>query len=969
MLGGGAYMLKKGSEWRKWDLHVHTPASILRSEFGNDWDKYVKVLFTQAILLDVKAIGITDYYLPEGYKILRNAYLDNPAKLSSLFSEEEIDAIKKIYIFPNIEFRLDQIIIGKQTELSWNRKLGYHILLSDKISIQDIESDFISQIRFDFASGTGGTTETRPLTKSNLEELGRRLRKEHSDFEKYSDLYVGTMCAHINLDDTVTILNRNTKFKDKFLLALPADEDLSQVNWSSQGHNLRKIQLQKAHLIFSSNPGTIKYLLSKGFEAEFGSKKGCIWGSDAHKESELFTPQLNRLTWIKADLSFDGLRQVVYDPESRVKIQETNPQKKSKYQLIDKVRFLDTRSSPEFSSEWIPLNPDLNTIIGGKSSGKSLLLQHIAKATNFTEVVEKSKICSAPLYENFEESANFDFEVIWENGDITTLKNKDSSKPITYVPQLYINSLAEKEGRNHLNLLVQDILCQEESFKNFIENESLEISEINQSISNNITTLFVIRDSLANVTREIEKIGSKTAILEELEALKLIESSLREQSGFTAQEEEEYTSLGKRLDAIKNRKNKIENLNQYGLHIVSSTQSKSKNLISNLRRQIAAELQLPKGSTFVDDMLGRLENELESSISNFTKYATSKISKIPDLVSKLSMTQTALEGEIGPYLSKVVNQAQLIETSEKIKSEEGKVQQINEKEARIKSIEEQETEVSTLIKEDYSKLLTAYGNICSELEKPKYQIADDISMAARIAFDADKFDEFTNSFDRRGNLLDLLGKIGNKDGTYTFIHGTHSENVGHIFDRLAIKSNLPTIRKGISEEEITRRLLTDCFSVNYTISYKGDEVIHMSPGKRGLVLLNLVLHLSNATHPILIDQPEDNLDNRTIYEQLNNFIRSRKDSRQIIMVTHNANLVVSSDAECIIVANQAGQNPKHENQKFRFEYCSGGLENSFIDNEASGVLNQKGIREHVCEILEGGVAAFKERELKYGLKH
>lgn len=87
------------------------------------------------------------------------------------------------------------------------------------------------------------------------------------------------------------------------------------------------------------------------------------------------------------------------------------------------------------------------------------------------------------------------------------------------------------------------------------------------------------------------------------------------------------------------------------------------------------------------------------------------------------------------------------------------------------------------------------------------------------------------------------------------------------------------------------------------------------------------------------------------------------------MVTHNANLVVSSDAECIIVANQAGQNPKHENQKFRFEYCSGGLEDSFINSEASGVLNQKGIREHVCEILEGGVTAFKERELKYGLKH
>lgn len=124
-------------------------------------------------------------------------------------------------------------------------------------------------------------------------------------------------------------------------------------------------------------------------------------------------------------------------------------------------------------------------------------------------------------------------------------------------------------------------------------------------------------------------------------------------------------------------------------------------------------------------------------------------------MNRLSLIQIELEGKISPYLSKIVNQVQLTETSEKIKSEEEKIRQINEKEARIRSIEEQESEVSAIIKEDYSKLLSSYKNICSELEKPKYQIADDISMAARIAFDSDKFDEFTNSFDRRGSLLDF----------------------------------------------------------------------------------------------------------------------------------------------------------------------------------------------------------------------
>ena len=111
----------------------------------------------------------------------------------------------------------------------------------------------------------------------------------------------------------------------------------------------------------------------------------------------------------------------------------------------------------------------------------------------------------------------------------------------------------------------------------------------------------------------------------------------------------------------------------------------------------------------------------------------------------------------------------------------------------------------------------------------------------------------------------------------------------------------------------------------------------------------------------------DNLDNRTIYSQLNDFVRLRKADRQIIMVTHNANLVVGTDAECVIVSNQSGQRSGIENSEFRFEYYTGSLECSFTSQDDSGRLHTRGIREHVCEILEGGIQAFKERERKYGL--
>ena len=71
----------------------------------------------------------------------------------------------------------------------------------------------------------------------------------------------------------------------------------------------------------------------------------------------------------------------------------------------------------------------------------------------------------------------------------------------------------------------------------------------------------------------------------------------------------------------------------------------------------------------------------------------------------------------------------------------------------------------------------------------------------------------------------------------------------------------------------------------------------------------------------------------------------------------------------VIVANQDGQNAGQDNLKYKFEYCSGAIENSFDTPGECGLLNQKGIRQHICEILEGGVVAFKEREMKYGLRH
>ena len=112
------------------------------------------------------------------------------------------------------------------------------------------------------------------------------------------------------------------------------------------------------------------------------------------------------------------------------------------------------------------------------------------------------------------------------------------------------------------------------------------------------------------------------------------------------------------------------------------------------------------------------------------------------------------------------------------------------------------------------------------------------------------------------------------------------------------------------------------------------------------MLLLLYLALDTAdTRPLIIDQPEENLDPKSIHDELVELFVAAKLQRQVIMVTHNANLVVNTDADQIIVAN-AGPHPRGRLPPIA--YMAGGLE-------------ELEIRTSVCNILEGGDDAFRER--------
>ena len=149
------------------------------------------------------------------------------------------------------------------------------------------------------------------------------------------------------------------------------------------------------------------------------------------------------------------------------------------------------------------------------------------------------------------------------------------------------------------------------------------------------------------------------------------------------------------------------------------------------------------------------------------------------------------------------------------------------------------------------------------------------------------------------------------------------------------------------ERQVSRWLYSVAhIEVLYSLEYDGLDVTRLSPGTRGIVLLLLYLAVDQAeTDPLIIDQPEENLDPESVYSELVALFRSASQRRQIIMVTHNANLVVNTDVDQVIVARRGRL---EEGRLPELHYLAGGLEDPTV-------------RTNVCDVLEGGEEAFRQR--------
>lgn len=932
----------KGSEWRKWDLHVHTPESELNNGFGTNWDEYVKQLFSRALANDIAAIGITDYFTVEGYKKLKTNYLNDEAKLTEFgFSEEEINKIHQILILPNIEFRLDKLV--------QENRVNFHLIFSDDVSIADIEENFLHQLKIIVEGMPQEAGERRALTKNNLTALGEKLQNEHAHFRQHPNyLYTGMMNAVVSDNEISKILlDQPSLFKGKYLIAMPSDEDLSNVKWNNQGHLTRKILIQKSDCLFASNPNTIKWALGK-FNAsqkeyvnEFKSLKPCIWGSDAHTVDELFTKNSDRLCWIKADTTFEGLKQIIYEPEERVKITVRKPDEKKVYEVIDKVRFID----PVFTSDPIPCNGNLTAIIGGKSTGKSILLKSTAKTADATE------------YNKRNESANIEekrpvkgFEVIWKDGQTSSLgATNNPDKKIIYIPQSYLNRVVDDgEDAGDIDEIIQEVLLQKDEFKKWYDSLNYRKREIADKIETAIKNLF------ANININIEKnrlkkeLGDESGIKKQIEKFNDDIKSLQEKSQVSS---EDLAKYNKTNTQIKEKKAAIDTINK---DIV-----KLKSL-----KNISVEID----ETIVENIIGTtLKTEIEDLASIKTKYYkadwASEIDK--KIIAQEAIIQTTtteiqtLEDSINDLKDALKDQNALNELIKELGKEEKILLQIAEYQKEInnsyKLIEKNIQLLADYNAEYYSLFLEAKDSV--DLSDFDDELLFDIVTKFKKEYFQESFVQ--KSFDGRATASRDYDYLTGYDFTGPEKHKTFLKAEAWKI----IKNQIPK-RKGLTNKEAITSLFKNWFMHDYKVTFQGDNISDMSPGKKSFVLLRLLIDLDDSQCPILIDQPEDDLDNRSIYNQVVKFLRKRKKTRQIIIVTHNPNLVLGADAELVIVANQNGEDTK--NKTHTFEYISGSIEyTKSEDDNIPEVLYKRGVQEHICDVLEGGPEAFDKRKKKY----
>ncbi len=903
----------KGSIWRKWDLHLHTPKTKLSDNFkieGKDdieiWNKFCQTIEES----DVSVFGITDYFCCENYfkflEIFKNQYPDS----------------KKVF-FPNIEFRLP-IAVNKKGE-----EVNIHLIFDNKLDKSKID-EFLISVKTHFSDGSEVYLNCKSLkpehfasTTVALDEIKRKLKE-----------VFGTSKPYLIVAAANNAGLRPTNSPRKLSITDEIDKDCDA---------------------FFGGAQNIEYYLKtdRYEEAKFISKqKPVLSGCDAHSFEDLDTKLGKKLvdsadesiiicnnTWIKADCTFEGLKQVIYEPKFRILIQEGEP--RSSNRKIDyiklnfpnniKIARIGSSSSQEFClknlSNKIYFSDYFTCIVGGRGTGKSTIINLIGEKQNEnTDFFKNNQLqLDNKIYNIVKDESNF-VEISGTND-------------IEFVSQGKIENLAEA---NKLTSLIFDERIRNLDSK-FDELDN-EISNIIKHIDSNIKT---VEDLYTN--RKLKE--TKTSEKETNQ--KIIDSV----------NDKEYKAITDAIGEIKNETNALMS---------------SKSQYSELLKDLRVIINKYKISDQKDDYANRY-NELLSLVSNITEIqlvegditiVENNYQSYNDRISKLNEAFASENLKLKDFFTKKGTSEDVVKDSQNANEKNARlIQEIHDLEAKSKLYIDTFKLNDTVIQTYESKADTYEKLINHNLEVINNRLDVENENLLKISFDSyfdnskfkeNVFDEFHNYFNKyhipgtsKKDIKKALFDIDPSD----VLSLDYRKFTEEFETKISLNSNRNTnyirILENVFKENanfIIYKLIVKKhrFNIPAYIKFKGyygdNDLMSCSFGQRCTAVV--VTLLMTGIKPLIIDEPEAHLDNKLIAEYLVELIKTKKPDRQIIFASHNSNFVINGDSELIHILDIP--------------------HTDIFTSITSTTIENTSYRDRLLR-LEGGREAFKTRENKYAI--
>lgn len=981
-------MISRGSEWHRWEPHIHAPGTILNNQFGaaDPWSSYLTTL--EGLTPKIEAIAVTDYYVTETYEeFLRHKAAGRLPGVSLLF--------------PNIELRLD---VAAKTGF-----VNVHLLVSPE------DPDHLTEVkrilkRLQFHA----FNDRFDCTREELIKLGKRA--DSTIIDDGPALRHGATQFKVNFDQLRKVIDESEWAKKNILIAAAggAGDGTSGVRQAADAVVRQEIE-KFAHIIFSSSPAQREFWIGqRGVSIEelrsrYDGCKPCLHGSDSHDQKSVGQPVDNRFSWIKGALEFDALRQACIDPEGRAYVGEQPPRSAMPSQVISDVSIdgADWAVTPD-----IPLNPGLVAIIGARGSGKTALADIIAAGCDAITPAgwdADENISPSFLARARKLVGNASATLTWGGGATVTraLDGSDANGHMSfprarYLSQQFVEELCSAKGvSDGLLEEIERVIFESHSQEDrewaldFAELRDQQTARFQQAREREAEAIADISDRIAT---EIEKESLVASLNAQVgQKKKLIADYTADQAKLVVKGTEAQVARHTQLsDAAQKLRNQIQGYgNQRRTFVALQDEVRSMRATGApemLRQAQARHYNSGLDARQWNDFLLIYKGDVDKSLAAYISWVDDEVRQLNGAPPPPGDPNVALIDDdadlsslpLAPIVAEMTRLKALFSADKlildqytaltnRIAQESSALQTLEARlidaqgaAARRKVLQAERDDtygrVFEAIINEQNALAGLYAPLMARLAASSGTLKK-LSFSVRRTADVQAWGSFaeeglldrrkTGPFYGRGSLIaaatDALkpawetGSAADVQAAMTAFMGKYTK------DLLAHAPYGPAqlVEFRAWSKQFAHWLFgTEHIAVRYEISYDGVDIRKLSPGTRGIVLLLLYLALDDSDdRPLIIDQPEENLDPKSVFDELVALFIAAKAKRQVIMVTHNANLVINTDADQIIVA-EAGPHPSGGLPPIK--YVAGGLENAAI-------------RKAVCDILEGGEAAFRER--------